>query len=44
MFFMTTYITDLSGCYGNTVTREQRKSIILDFYCLRGTGVDFVDT
>ena len=37
------HITDLRGCYGNIVTRDQRKSIILDFYCLRRTGADFVE-
>ena len=41
------HMTDLPGCYGSTVTRDKKKSrdhkmIILDFYCLRETGVDFV--
>ena len=40
-----TYMTDLPGCYGSTVTRDKKvylKKIILDFCCLRETGVDFV--
>ena len=39
MFSVTIQITDIPVSYGNTVTKDKRKSMILDFYCLRATGV-----
>ena len=44
MFFVRIHMTDLPGCYGSTVTGDKKISIILDFYCLREKGVDFVGT